>query len=248
GGMGVVYAAYDPEIDRKVALKLVRSSLTGVNEVRARLLREAQALGRLSHPNIVAIYDVGMFGEQLFIAMELVAGQNLRQWVIEARPSVAALVSTFVELGKGLAVVHRQGLIHRDLKPENLLIGQDGRPRITDFGLAASVAQPIRETPTVSEEALPPPHSLVTQTGKQRGTPSYMAPEQKAGRVDARSDQFSFCLCLAEALNQLMGPLKSQKRAPAWLQRILSRGLAEDPAERYPSMDELVRALARESE
>ncbi|HEX8821716.1 MAG TPA: protein kinase, partial [Archangium sp.] len=186
GGMGVVYAAYDPELDRRVALKLLRATALGLDaeEGRQHLLREAQAMARVSHPNVVPVYDVGTFDQQVFLAMELVEAQTLRQWMQAAPRTWRQVLALFLDAGQGLAAAHAAGVVHGDFKPENLLVGTDGRIRITDFGLA--------HTATPGEDATP-------VTG---GTPAYMAPEQLASgaRANARTDQFSFCVSLYEAL------------------------------------------------
>ena len=133
GGMGVVYRAYDPDLDRRVALKLVR---TVSDDATARLIREAQALAKVSHPNIVQIFDVGVFDETVFIAMELVEGQTLSKWNRETKPTWRALLAQLIEAGRGLAAAHAAGLVHRDFKPQNAIVGADGRVRVLDFGVA----------------------------------------------------------------------------------------------------------------
>ncbi len=140
GGMGVVYAAHDPELNRKIAIKLmlppVLSNPASASEGRARLLREAQAMARLSHPNVIAVHDVGTFGEQVFIAMEYVEGTTLGEWLSAKKRSWREIVSTFAQAGRGLAAAHEAGIVHRDFKPDNVLVGNDGRVRVLDFGLA----------------------------------------------------------------------------------------------------------------
>src|SRR5689334_18150045 len=138
GGMGVVYEAYDPELDRKVALKLLRSRQDEQSQSkgRSRLLREAQALARLAHPNVIAVYDVGTLGDQVFVAMELVVGRTLTAWLKEKTRTVPEILDAFTQAGRGLAAAHEKGLVHRDFKPDNVLIGDDGRVRVLDFGLA----------------------------------------------------------------------------------------------------------------
>jgi len=248
GGMGVVYVAYDPELDRRVALKLLRATALGLDaeEGRQHLLREAQAMARVSHPNVVPVYDVGTFDQQIFLAMELVEAQTLRQWMQAAPRSWRQVLALFLDACRGLAAAHAAGVVHGDFKPENLLVGTDGRVRITDFGLA--------HTATPGEDVAP-------VTG---GTPAYMAPEQLASkaRADARTDQFSFCVSLYEALHGerpfagssvrdlsaevLAGRMLAAPkgtRVPPWLRRVVLRGLAVSPAERYPSLDALLAAL-----
>ncbi|QRN95036.1 serine/threonine protein kinase [Archangium violaceum] len=208
GGMGVVYAAYDPELDRKVALKLLRLETTDAEQGRARLLREAQAMARVSHPNVCSVYDVGTFGEQVFIAMEFISGPTLHQWLKQAR-SWRDVLRVFLQAGQGLEAAHAAGLVHRDFKPANVLIGKDERAYVTDFGLARRVSFLEEEEPSVAlalppgfeGESSPGASASVTQAGVVVGTPNYMPPEQYLGQMpDARSDQFSFCAALFKAL------------------------------------------------
>jgi tetratricopeptide (TPR) repeat protein len=262
GGMGVVYAAYDPELDRKVAVKLLRSEGAGDPELgRARLIREAQAMAKLAHPNVVAVHDVGTFGEQVFVAMEFVQGGTLTGWLAAGEHGWREVLGMFQETGRGLAAAHAAGVIHRDFKPDNVLVGADARPRVTDFGLARVGAGPEIVAPSlVSASGL---GVSLTQAGAVMGTPAYMAPEQHLGLVaDARSDQFAFCVAmwqglygqlpfagetLAElALAVTAGELAPTPKnlAPAWLRAALLRGLSTDPAARWPTMDELLVALA----
>jgi tetratricopeptide (TPR) repeat protein len=262
GGMGTVYAAYDPELDRKVAIKVLRSAGVGTEQVagRARMMREAQATARLSHPNVVAVYDVGPIGEQVFIAMELVDGATLASWLTVAKRPLAEILDIFMQAGRGLAAAHRAGLVHRDFKPENVLVGKDGRARVADFGLVRGVDTPedLDATPETSNSML---SVALTQVGTIMGTPRYMAPEQRARRpADARADQYSFCVSLYEALNGRLpaddaGPTApvadaelpaALVRAPAHARTAIQRGLAEDPAQRWPSMDPLLAELARD--
>jgi tetratricopeptide (TPR) repeat protein len=248
GGMGVVYSAYDPELDRRVALKLLRVAALGLDaeEGRAHLLREAQAMARVSHPHVVSVHDVGSFGDQIFLAMELVEAQTLRQWMRAAPRSWREVRDIFMDAGRGLAAAHAAGLVHGDFKPENLLVG--ARVRVTDFGLAHRPA---------SGNA---PRSV-------GGTPAYMAPEQfgPGGHADARCDQFAFCITLYEALygerpfagdteRTLVAEMRAGRvrpvpkgtEVPPWLHRLVVRGLEVDPAARYPSMEALLTALQGE--
>jgi tetratricopeptide (TPR) repeat protein/predicted Ser/Thr protein kinase len=266
GGMGVVYAGYDPELDRKVALKLLRPDRVGSGSEagRLRLLREAQAIARLSHPNVVAVYDAGTLGEQVFVAMEFVDGRTLRQWLTDAPEdrSWREIVDVFVHAGRGLAAAHAAGLVHRDFKPDNVLLGGDGRVRVVDFGLARPVGTSA-ETETRSEDAASSPSRLqspITEWGVVLGTPAYMAPEQLCGEAaDARTDQYSFCVALYEALfGRLPFDPESPERKPAEppassrvpprVRQAILRGLSAEPADRYPSMDALLRELASDRE
>ncbi len=213
--MGVVYAAYDPDLDRKVALKLLLPSLRG-GMSQQRLLREAQAMARLSHPNVVTVHEVGQVEGRTYISMEFVEGQDLDQWLAEHDRSPGDILRVFLAAGKGLAAAHHAGLIHRDFKPANVLVGVDGRVRVADFGLArgaedGSGADELFEdaetvTGSMVEKAKRPSgHSplagSLTVPGTIVGTPRYMAPEQVLEReADAASDQFSFCVALFEAL------------------------------------------------
>jgi predicted Ser/Thr protein kinase len=252
GGMGVVYEAHDPELRRRVAVKVLASRAD------ARLLREAQALARVSHPNVVPIYDVGTQGGVVFLAMELVEGRNLREWLAARPRRVAEVLDVLIAAGRGLAAAHAAGLVHRDFKPENVLVGDDGRVRVTDFGLArdqheaASLELPAAESSDLLAGEL-------THRGALVGTPVYMAPEQLSGEgVGPRSDQFSFCVTLYEALHGRrpfsagsIGELRRvvaegrvpDSAAPRWLRRVFRRGLAARPEDRFPSIDALLEEL-----
>ena len=258
GGLGVVHAAYDPELDRKVAIKVLRQQAPGAARLRERLRREAVALARLSHPNVVAVHDLGDDGEELWIAMALVDGCTLRAW-LDAQPrSWRAVRDVLVGVASGLAAAHRVGLVHRDIKPGNIMIASDGRPLVLDFGLARQVdgidAPPPAAAPRLGDGDL-------TDAGTLLGTPAYMAPEQlRGGVIDARTDQWGLCVtayeCLygarpfvAEGIEQLRrqvegGPPPAPARGvPRWLHRAIERGLAVDPAGRHADMDALVWAL-----
>lgn len=261
GSMGVVYAAHDAELGRPVALKLLRSGALEIG--RARLVREAQALARLSHPNVVAIYDVGIHGDKVFAAMELVEGAALDEWLHARRRTVAEIVEVMAGAGRGLAAAHAAGLIHRDVKPENILVGLDGRARMTDFGLVRVAApdSPAGATPPDGDAAALEANEL-SRTGALLGTPAYMSPEQLSARpVGAASDQFSFAVTLHEALygerpfaGKNLGELRDRMLAgapelprgaavPARVRRALRRALEVDPRRRYPSMDALLAEL-----
>ena len=209
GGMGVVFLAYDPRLDRNVALKLLRGSDGGhgsADEAKTRLLREAQAIAQLSHPNVISVYDVGTYKGQVYIAMEFVRGMTLTDWLRKSKRSWREVHSKFREAGLALAAAHARGLVHRDFKPDNVLVGEDERVRVMDFGLARSVYETTAYATglapafrhTRAQSAL---NRTLTRTGAMLGTPRYMAPEQFAGReTDARSDQFSYCVAFHEAL------------------------------------------------
>jgi tetratricopeptide (TPR) repeat protein len=272
GGMGVVYAAYDPELDRKVALKLLRpgtAGTIGATGASARLLREAQAMAKLSHPNVITVHDVGTYQDQVFVAMEYVEGPTLREWLVASDRSYGEVLEIFLRAGAGLAAAHAAGLVHRDFKPDNVLVGRDGRVRVVDFGLARAEGAPPQETPAEHALADTGPGALVAQLtveGALLGTPAYMAAEQHLRQpADARTDQFSFCVALYEGLygerpftgrtaaelarEVTQGRVReppADTRVPEWLRRILLRGLRVDPAERYPSMAPLLHDLAHD--
>ena len=246
GGMGVVYEGHDPALDRAVAIKVVRPGSAATS---ARLLREAKRLARLSHPNVVVIYEVGDLDGEVFFAMEPLRGGNLRDW-LDARPrSWREVAGMMLRVGRGLAAAHDVGLIHRDFKPDNILLGDDGRPRVVDFGLTQEVGSAMD---LVTAASLPTPSSR----GETRasGTPAYMAPEQRRGIATKSSDQFSFCVVLHEALLGSRPGLEDEPRiqrhfprgrpSPAVL-RALRRGLSENPDDRFEDMPALLQALER---
>jgi serine/threonine protein kinase/tetratricopeptide (TPR) repeat protein len=330
GGIGVVYAAFDEALGRNVALKLLRPNARNPNKLerrRARLIREAQALARLSHPNVVPIYEVGMFEDRVFLAMEYVEGSTMRRWLRRSERSWTDILDKYIQAGRGLAAAHAADIVHRDFKPDNVLVGDDGRVRVLDFGLATPVpdalatgrystvalddapmhktnggarqlnsavprpigqvgtgrlAEPIvtglltdstmaaRGSPSRMPDASVPGRlaesvsSLITAHGKIMGTPAYMAPEQGRGEpIDARADQYSFCVSLGEALfgerphgpptatarirlHRRLGERNSTgKDVPAEIQRALERGLSLHPVDRFPDMDSLLAELAR---
>ncbi|WP_434418230.1 protein kinase domain-containing protein [Nannocystis pusilla] len=252
GGMSVVFRAQDPQLRREVAVKLLHSPSGQPDpEQLARLRREAQALGRLSHPNVVQVFEIGEADGQSFVVMEFVRGTTLREW-LRARPrGLAEVVAMVSQAGRGLAAAHAAGIIHRDLKPENVLVGEDGRARVVDFGLA-------RANPGAADTSTGSLDAPLTKSGTVLGTPAFMAPEQlrDPGRADARSDQFSFCVMAYEALlgerpfEDLSAVAAGRLRppppgtpVPARLREALLRGLRTDPAERWPTMDALLAAL-----
>jgi serine/threonine protein kinase len=265
GGMGVVFSAYDPQLDRKVALKLLRSGIQlNTKDARSRLRREAQAIAQLSHPNVVGVYDVGTTDDgDLYIAMEFVEGDTLTTWLKRWPRTWREIIEVFLQAARGLEAAHSVGLLHRDFKPDNVLVGGDGRVRVTDFGLARSLIATITEesgrgaTP-VLPAALSSP---LTATGTVLGTPRYMPPEQLTGpNIDARSDQFSFCVALHEALygvHPLPGstsvsmlekgdkalPPPDGTRVPVQIGRAVARGLDADRTKRFPSIGELMSEL-----
>lgn len=260
GGMGIVLAAYDTTLNRRVALKLLHAHTSKDPENHARLLREAQALARLSHPRVVSVYDVGELQGQVFIAMEFIDGPNLRQWLRAEERTATQILKAFRGAGKGLLAAHDAGIVHRDFKPDNIIIGPDGRAYVTDFGLAleANVTPEPVGAGTASRSA----SYRLTETGAVMGTPSYMPIEQHAGlTTDHRSDQFSFCVSLFEALHGVrpfsgtnadelclaIGRFDlpaSPSTVPRRVRRALARGLSPKAEDRFPSMRALLRALA----
>jgi serine/threonine protein kinase len=265
GGMGVVYAAHDPQLHRKVALKRVLGDVTPASQ--KRLLREAQAMARLSHTNVVTVHDIVLVGPEMFIAMEYVDGVTLKEWLREESRPYARVLGAFCEAGRGLAAAHAVGLVHGDFKPSNVMVDRAGRVRVTDFGLAREpTAEVFGSFPVDSGHG---PHgddpSLAFRT--MAGTPAYMAPEGRSGgAVDARSDQFSFAIALYEGLYQqhpfggetgaemmeraargIVREVPPDGKVPARIHRGLLRALRVPPAERFPGMDDLLRELSLET-
>jgi len=310
GAMGEVYAAYDPDLDRKVAIKLVRADRSGdTAESRARLMREAQATAKVSHPNVVVVYDAGALRDRVFIAVEFVEGHTLRYWLEAETRAWLEILDAFLAAGRGLAAAHDKDLVHRDFKPDNVMVGTGGHVRVMDFGLARLAAEgapaPVAVASPVSDETPPRPRppiaaapadvdldatgivthrsgslappsadivqslsvlqSKITQTGALLGTPAYMSPEQFRGHpADARSDQFSYCVALWEALYQSRpfagrnleelaanvtagrrAAVPATNRVPAWTEKVLARGLDPSPERRYPTMAALLAELDR---
>jgi predicted Ser/Thr protein kinase len=274
GGMGVVVAAHDPELARQVALKVVRPGV-GDRPYRKRLVREARAMAKLEHANVVRVYDAGEVDGEVFVAMELVRGQTLGQWLRAERRPWREVIARFVAAGRGLAAAHHAGLVHRDFKPDNVLVrASDGRVCVTDFGLAVPAgserAEPDASTSPGSEPraASLSAETTLTRTGAAVGTPAYMAPEQRRGEeVDARADVFSFCVSLHEGLHGVR-PFEAEpggrptapgsreardrarrspgaRRVPRAIRRAIARGLSLDPAARWPAIDPLLAVLER---
>ncbi|MCA9691127.1 MAG: tetratricopeptide repeat protein [Myxococcales bacterium] len=294
GGMGVVYVARDPELDRKVAVKLLHSDRSHSEAARARLLREAQAMARLSHPNVVTVYESGTHEGRVFIAMELIDGVDLREHCRTPRPW-QELVSIYLGAARGLAAAHAVGLVHRDFKPENVMIGADSRARVLDFGLAragqeapasasmsaaasaVTLRDPDTDAPATADTWMASEadeHDVgsegdlladkMTRTGALLGTPAYMAPEQfVTGRSSQRSDQFSFCVALFEALygqrpfvgetvpDLITAAARGEvvatpgRDVPTAVRAVILRGLLPDPRDRHPSMAALAASLER---
>ena len=266
GGMGVVLVAYDPGLDRKVAIKVLREGVRTQFEGAVRMRREAQAMAKLSHPNVAQIYEVGEVDGRLYLVMEYIKGTTLREWLSERPRTSAETLHTFMEAGPGPAAGPAAGVVHPALQPPKGMVRGGGRGRVLDFGLSRSLLAPSE--PAASDSSLPDEDPTITRIGALIGTPAYMSPEQLMRReADARSDQFSFCVALYEALhgqrpfagrdlseisaNVVDGVLSetpSHVQVPTWLRQVLRRGLHGEPAERWPTMDALLAALARDSQ
>jgi eukaryotic-like serine/threonine-protein kinase len=252
GAMGIVYAAYDPQLDRKVALKLLHTDERDAPHLRARLLREAQTIASVDHTNVVKVHEAGTEGDDIYVAMEFAVGGTLRRWLQTPR-SPAEIVAMFVQAGRGLAAAHAAGLVHRDFKPDNVLVTGHGVPRVADFGLVGHGESNAPRAPNVA----------ITTPGTLLGTPRYMAPEllTSGGAATAQSDQFAFCIALCEAIygrapfagdtieeltrNVLAGALvvPTTPTVPARFRSALLRGLAATPEQRWPTMAALLAEL-----
>jgi len=260
GGMGVVYGARDTALGRNVALKLVRRPRRPSSHdasLSPRLIREAQALARLSHPNVVGLYDLGTATSAMFLAMEFIDGIDLHRHLTEQERSWHEIVSLFVQAGRGLSAAHAAGIVHRDFKPTNVIVGRDGHVTVVDFGLARSTDESEEPHP---EDAF---RKRLTDANVIIGTRGYMAPEQLLGLpVGPAADQFAFCVSLFEALygerpypgrnavetarafaSRTLRIPADDRGVPLWIHAAIVRGLSVEPTERYPSMDALLAAL-----
>ncbi|HEX4451407.1 MAG TPA: protein kinase [Kofleriaceae bacterium] len=264
GGMGEVYVAHDPQLDRKIALKLVRSQRFEQADVRARLSREARAMAQVRHANVAAVYDAGELEGGVFIAMELVDGETLNRWLDDDSRGWREIVRTFAAAGAGLVAAHAAGLVHRDFKPDNVLVERGGRVVVTDFGLAA-----LPDAPTPDPDRVDASHdatNLATRAGSLLGTPRYMSPEQFRGEpTDASTDQFSFAVALYEALYDVLPfgeatsvealaaaviagvvrPRPAGSAIPRRIHAILARALSRTRTTRFPAMAAMLRELDR---
>jgi tetratricopeptide (TPR) repeat protein/predicted Ser/Thr protein kinase len=274
GGMAHVHVAYDPELNREVALKVMRpGGPEGRDVAGERLLREAQAMAQLQHANVARVYDVGIVEGRVYMAMELVRGDNLEEWLERRKPTWREIVAVLVRAGRGLAAAHAAGLVHLDFKPRNVMVGDDGEIRVVDFGLARSPRSidgpaPVRLDLERSHDSQRTGRltEQVTEYGLVMGTPGYMAPEQLTGGLaDARTDQFAFCVTMWTALygrrpfrakdgaqlntavhDGLFEPPPPGSHVPAWIRRLLEKGLSRRPADRHASMQDLLDALAKD--
>jgi formylglycine-generating enzyme required for sulfatase activity len=275
GAMGVVHAAYDPELDRRVALKFLRPQDDDEQQTRRqeRMLREAKAIARLSHPNVVGIFEVGVHQGQVFMAMEYLARGTLGAWLRAGKRPWSDVLRMFVEVGRGLRAAHLEGLVHRDFKPDNVLLDRNGVPKVVDFGLVQ--LSDGAASPSTGDDAAvgagdgstaPPalsPRIALTRTGALLGTPAYMAPEQfLGGPIDAKTDQFAFGVALFEALHGArpfagtnvltlaeavvhgdVDPPPKGSAVPAWIHAAVMRMLRVDPRERFSDFDQVLAAL-----
>jgi eukaryotic-like serine/threonine-protein kinase len=262
GGMGRVYEAYDAELDRAIALKVLRPELAIARSLVDRLVRESRLMAKISHPAVITVHDVGREGDAIFIAMELVGGETLGAYVERARPPWRTIVELYERAGAGLAAAHRAGVVHRDFKPDNVLVELEGgapaRVVVTDFGVARTTSL-VEDTDAGAEQTA---RARITQAGSLIGTPAYMAPEQLAREpVDRRADVFAFCVSLWEGLfgtrpfpgtsaaeiqrSMKRTPRAPRRRVPRALVRTLARGLALDPRDRPQDLEELLAELAR---
>jgi serine/threonine protein kinase len=266
GGMGLVVAAHDPQLGRLVAIKLVTRNS---KEARARLVREAQAMARLSHPNVVTAHRVMRFGDRAGIVMDLVEGETLAAWRAAQPRAWQEVVAAYVQAARGLAAAHRAGLVHRDFKPSNAIMDPHGVVRVVDFGLARATGalspdESASEAATAAADRLAVDLTL-TRSGEVIGTPAYMAPEQHSGGpIDARTDQWALACSLYVALygqrpfpgrtfreltaGVLSGSIHPEPPGipvPRPIRAAIRRALALEPADRFPTMDDLIAALSR---
>ena len=261
GGMGAVYEAWDDQLERKIALKLLRADLVEAEERKnysARMLREARMLAAITHPHVLTVYDVGVWQDQVYLAMQFVQGGTLKQWLERDTPGWPEILRVYLDAAKGLVAAHERGLVHRDIKPSNILIGEDKGVWVADFGLARSDAPDTDDLAAATLDTL-------TRTGAVMGTPAYMSPEQHLGmNADHRSDQFSFCAALYEGLYKHRPFAGSTRRElafeacagrvltprgehaaeiPDHIARALMKGLSADPDDRWSDMSALIDAL-----
>ncbi len=244
GGMGSVYAAHDPKLHRVVALKILHASRP---EEQPRLLTEARSLAQVNHPHVITVHDVGRWDDRVFLAMELLNGQTLRQWRAQTLRSWQEVVEVYADAARGLSAAHAAGIVHRDIKPNNIMVTDGGRVVVVDFGLAVELGAAL-DTPGS--------HGTSSRDTRRAGTPAYMAPEQRRGeRATPASDQFGFCVALFEALEGTLPEASAEPLRPAGFEacasvprrvlRVVERGLVLQPDERHPSMDALVEALRK---
>ncbi|WP_181233825.1 serine/threonine-protein kinase [Enhygromyxa salina] len=269
GGTSIIYSAWDSEYQRPVAIKLLRHDRSARRDTQARFLREAKTMARLTHPNIVRIYEVGTHEGQVFLALEFVEGKTLREWVELDQPEVGEIIERYLDAGRALEAAHAASVMHRDFKPDNVLLGDDGRVRVLDFGLARSTRgtdnfQTLENLTPGLRDALAEGPDLLATIGFS-GTPAYKALEQHFGRpTDPRADQFAFCVTVWEALygerpfegrsaseiaraieagRIKQPPAERLAGVPRRVRSVLERGLAAERIDRWPSMTELLAEL-----
>ena len=269
GANAIVYRAWDEQEQRPVAIKVLRTERSRRPDTQARFLREAKAMARLDHPNVIRLYEVGTHEGRVFLALEYVEGRSLREWVEQERPSSEEIFARYIEAGCGLAAAHEAGLMHRDFKPDNAVLGDDGRVRVVDFGLARSTRgtdnfKTVESLTPGLQDALAEGPDLLATIGFT-GTPAYKSLEQHFGRkTDPRADQFSFCVSLWEALygaRPFAGrsaseiaraieegrvedpPRERASGVPRRVRKVLERGLSAERIERFESMRALLEAL-----
>lgn len=264
--LGTIWAAQDRELGRRVALRLIDAAGPDSEQRRGRLLREAQAAAKVSHPNVLAVHDSGASGDQVYIATELLDARPLGAWLRERQRTWSERLDVVLQVARGVAAAHAAGLLHRDLKPDNVLVDGEGRARLIDFGLARAASYARDEAPTMVRLADPDaPESLEQpwmQGGYMLGTPAYMAPELYDSPGDARSDQFALCVLAFEvlfarrpwpvvsaramraAVTSGQAPvLEPRMGVPRWLGHVIVRGLDSDPRRRHPTVAAFVEAI-----
>ncbi|PRP91152.1 Serine/threonine-protein kinase PknB [Enhygromyxa salina] len=269
GGNALIYSAWDEDHQRRVAIKLLRDDRSIRRDTQARFLREAKTTARLNHPNVVRIYEVGTHEGRVFLALEYIEGRTLREWVEREQPEVADILRCYLDAGRALEAAHEAGVMHRDFKPDNVILGDDGRVRVLDFGLARSTRgtdnfQTLENMTPGLRDALAAGPDLLATIGFS-GTPAYKSLEQHFGRpTDPRADQFSYCVTLWEALfgqrpfvgrtasaiaraieaGEIQAPPSERAAAvPRRLRKVLERGLAAERIDRWDSMTELLSEL-----
>lgn len=256
GGQGDVYAAYDPQLDRRVALKVIRVT-PGDDVQNTRLMREAQALARLDHPNVIRVHETGIHGAAAFLVMEFKTSHSLTHWLAEDRRRWRDILAKFLAAGRGLRAAHEKGIVHRDVKADNIFVDDHVGAVLGDFGLAFELDDDSfdRSSPTISEShpGSRRPSALLqplTEKGQFPGTEGYIAPEAMSGRATTLSDQYSFCVALFHALFGVLArpdeqrfPPRPGDNPPLAVVKALHRGLAREPAARFPDMSALLAAL-----